>query len=128
MKQTITRVETFLSNHSNLAPVFLRVGLATVFLYAAISSFLNPNEWVGYLPSFVRDVLPVTVVLGVFSVMELIVAAWLLSGVYVRFAALVCVAMLLGIVVSNFSLLPISFRDIGLILAALALAVMKDDA
>lgn len=128
MKQAFERAETFLTNHSNMAPLFLRLGLATMFLYAAISSFINPNEWVGYLPTFVKDMLPATLVLGVFSVIELILAAWLLSGVYVRFAALVCAGMLLGIVVSNFSLLPISFRDIGLIFAALALAVIKDDA
>jgi hypothetical protein len=34
--------------------------------------------------------------------------------------------MLAGIVISNFSLLPISFRDIGLIFAAFALAVSGD--
>lgn len=127
MKHIFVRIETFLARHSHLTPLFLRLGLATMFLYAAISSFINPNEWVGYLPTFVKDMLPATVVLGVFSIIELVLAAWLLSGAYVRFAALASVVMLLGIVVSNFSLLPISFRDIGLIFAALALAVAKDE-
>jgi uncharacterized membrane protein (DUF485 family) len=104
----------------------LRVGLAIVFLYAAVSSFISPNDWIGYLPSFLRNILPTTIVLGIFSILELILAAWLLSGVYVRFAGLLAAAMLLGIVLSNFSLLPISFRDIGLFFAALALAFIND--
>jgi len=121
-----TTVESFLKSHSNVAALFLRVGLAIVFLYAAVSSFISPNEWIGYLPGFLRDILPVTVTLGIFSIIELLLAAWLLSGVYVRFAAVVAAAMLLGIIVSNISLLPISFRDIGLLFAALALAFMDD--
>lgn len=121
MRQKIARINVFLDDHPKMISLFLRIGLAVVFLYAAISSFISPNDWVGYLPSFVKELFPATVVLGIFSVVELVLAAWLLSGVYVRCAALLCIIMLLGIVVSNFSLLPISFRDIGLIFAALAL-------
>jgi len=127
MKKLFFRIDNYLGEQSRFMSLFLRIGLAIVFLYAAISSFISPNDWVGYLPGFVRNILPETVVLGIFSVIELSLAAWLLSGVYVRFAALLCVIMLLGIVVSNFSLLPISFRDIGLIFAALALMVIKED-
>jgi hypothetical protein len=60
-----------------------------------------------------------------FAVYELVLAAWLLSGVYVRYAGLLCAATLAGITLSNFSLFAISFRDIGLMFAALALAVSK---
>jgi len=118
-----TRIDSFLKAQSRLAPLFLRIGLATVFLYAAISSFLSPNDWIGYLPTFIKDIFPATVLLNIFSVIELLLAAWLLSGVLTRYAALVCVVMLAGIVASNVTLLPISFRDIGLIFAALALAL-----
>jgi uncharacterized membrane protein YphA (DoxX/SURF4 family) len=106
--------------------IFLRVGLAVVFVYAAISSLVAPNDWVSFLPQIVRDNFSPTVVLNIFSVIELILAAWLLSGVYVRLAGLVCAVMLGGIVVSNFSLFAISFRDIGLIFAALALVFSEE--
>lgn len=122
MKKYLDRVESALGQYSHVAPLFLRIGLAVVFMYAAISSFVSPEDWVGYVPDFMRQLLPGTVVLTIFSGVELVLVAWLLSGVYVRIAALVAAAMLAGIVVSNFSLLPISFRDIGLIFAALALA------
>lgn len=105
----------------------LRIGLATMFLYAAISSFLQPNEWLGYLPGFVSAMFDPELVLKLFSVVEVALATWLLSGVYTRYAALLAAVMLLGITVSNFSLLVISFRDIGLAFAALALAALSDE-
>jgi len=99
----------------------LRAALALVFLYASINSFLSPQDWIGYFPQFLRDIVPTSLLLPVFSVYELALAAWLLSGLYTKYAALLAAATLAGIVVSNFALLPISFRDMALILAALAL-------
>ncbi len=122
MKQCLMRLNTAMASHANFSPLLLRVGLAIVFLYAAISSTVQPSDWIGYLPSILTDHFSATVLLKVFSVYELLLAAWLLSGVYVRYGALLCAVTLGGIVASNFSLLPISFRDIGLMFAALALA------
>ncbi len=118
MKQLVTLLQ-----HKNLVPLLLRLGLATVFGYAAVSSFVSPDDWVGYLPQMLTDLVDAKLVLHVFSVYELGLVVWLLSGVYIRYAALLCALTLGGIVVSNFGLFVISFRDIGLALAALALAV-----
>jgi hypothetical protein len=109
-----------------LAPLLLRLGLATMFLYAAISSLVSPRDWVGYLPSLMTDHISGFTLLKFFSVYEFALAAWLLSGVYVRYAGLLCALTLGGIVLSNPSLLQISFRDIGLMFAALALAASKE--
>jgi uncharacterized membrane protein YphA (DoxX/SURF4 family) len=106
----------------NLTQLFLRLGLATVFLYAAISGTLNPREWVGYVPSILTDHFDAELLLKFFSVYELALAVLLLSGIYTRYVGLLCTVTLIGIVASNFSLLAISFRDIGLAFAALALA------
>lgn len=126
MKAFFGRIDTILAQGSRFAPLCLRLGLATVFLYAAVASTLDPKEWIGYLPAILTDNLPGELLLKIFSVYEVVLAVWLLSGVYVRYAALLCAATLVGIVTSNFSLLPISFRDIGLIFAALALAVFPE--
>lgn len=67
-----------------------------------------------------------TILLHIFSVYELALAAWLLSGVWVRLAALLCAATLAGIVLSNLSLFAITFRDIAIMFAALALASMDE--
>ena len=106
---------------NNMTPLLLRIGLGVVFLYASISSFTNPQDWVGYFPKFAKDFVPVGTLLHIFSVYEMILAVWLLSGKFIQQAAVLVVLTLSGIVLFNFSLLAISFRDIGLIFAALAL-------
>lgn len=101
--------------------LILRIALAFVFLYASVSSFISPNDWIGYMPRFMRGIVPDQLLLGGFSVAEIGLSAWLLSGLYVKYAALLAAAMLGGIVVLNPALLPITFRDVGLFIAALAL-------
>ena len=101
--------------------LILRIALAFVFLYASISSFLSPNDWIGYMPSFMRGVVPDQLLLAGFSIYELGLALWLLSGLFARYASLLTAATLIGIVVLNPALLPITFRDVGLFKAALAL-------
>lgn len=125
MKRLLAAIDSMLSNKPALTPLLLRAGLAIVFVYAAISSFVSPEDWVSYLPRFLTDHVSASTLLPIFSVYELALAVWLVSGVAVRYAALLCAATLAGIVVSNFSLLPISFRDIGLLMAALALAFSR---
>lgn len=125
MKRVLNTIDSWLTKQENKASLLLRLGLATVFLYAAISSLASPRDWIGYVPDIVQVLLPAEVALTGLAIVELILAAWLLSGVYVRFAALVAAALLAGVTISNLSLLPISFRDIGLFFAALALAVLK---
>lgn len=112
---------------NNPVSLLLRLGLATVFLYAAISAFLVPDEWVGYLPQFMRDIVSADILLPMFSMLELTLAVWLLSGLYVKYAALLAAALLAGIVVFNFELFAISFRDIALIFASLALFFTEKD-
>jgi len=114
-------------NRSKWPQLLLRGGLAVIFLYASISGFVNPQDWVGYLPNILTEHVDPDTLLHFFSTYELVLAAWLLSGVYVRYAALLCAATLAGIVTSNFSLFAITFRDIALAFAALALASMPED-
>lgn len=104
----------------------LRLGLAFVFLYAAIASLLEPRDWVGFLPTMLTDIVDADLLLKFLSVYEIALAAWLLSGVCVRLAGLVSALTLLGIVFTNPSVFIVSFRDIGLAFAGLALAFSKD--
>jgi uncharacterized membrane protein YphA (DoxX/SURF4 family) len=106
------------------AILLLRVGLGIIFLYAAVSSLANPRDWLGYLPQVARDMFDGFVLLKIFAVYELLLVLWLAIGKYVHYAALLAAATLAGIVLANFSLFAITFRDIALIFAALALAVL----
>lgn len=123
--KVLRRIDKWIEPRDDKAQLLLRIGLAVVFLYAALSSLVSPRDWVGYVPDVARLLLPAETVLMILAVFELLLAAWLISGIYVRYAALVAAALLAGVTLSNLTLLPISFRDIGLFFAALALALMK---
>ena len=77
-----------------LASFFLRIGLAVVFLYAALSSFLDPSAWIGFFPLWVQQNLPVTILLFAFSIYEILLALWLLSAWKAKEAAIVAAATL----------------------------------
>lgn len=106
---------------NRFAIFFLRLGLAFVFLYAAISAFINPDAWTGFLPTFLRAAFPAKTILMIFSVSEVALSLWLFSGRSTRFAAAIAALMLLGIVLTNLKVLDLTFRDVGLFFAALAL-------
>lgn len=111
-------------DQTSLAMALLRVGLATVLAYAAISSFVSPKDWVGYLPGFMTDLADAGALLKFFSGLELGLALWLLSGWRLELAGFACAATFAGIVVTNLALLEITFRDIALVFAALALSCL----
>ena len=106
---------------NDLVLLSLRLGLAFVFLYAVVGSFMNPDAWIGYFPKFLTTLVPGNLLLPLFSGYEIVLALWLLSGKKVFIPAAISAATMLGIVVFNLSLLDVTFRDIGLFFAAVAL-------
>jgi len=103
------------------AITILRWGLAFVFFYAAVASLLNPENWAGYLPLFLRNLLPPNILLTGFSIYQIILAALLFSGRKLRWASILAVITLAGIVIFNLGQLDTAFVDIGLAMSALAL-------
>jgi len=99
----------------------LRAGLAFVFAYAGFESLRQPLTWVGYLPHFLAVSEHAVVLLKLIAVYELGLAAWLLVGRYVRLAAALAALTIGGIVLANPAAFIITFRDVGLLLMALAL-------
>jgi len=110
-----------MAQHERLVSFFLRTGLAVGFLYAALSSFLDPNAWVGFLPLEARAVISGQVLLVLFSLYEIALALWLLSGRAVRNAAWVSIATMTLIILFNLPSLDIVFRDLVILAAAAAL-------
>ena len=107
-----------------LISFFLRLAISVPFLYAAIAAFLTPESWIGFLPSWVRIIMPLEIALSVFSVFQIILSLWLLSGKWLRYSSLLAVVTLLGIAIFNVGALDIVFRDVGLLLAAAALTLL----
>lgn len=110
-----------------LASFFLRVGLAVVFLYAAVASFLEPTSWIGFLPQWLRNIADPNALLWLFSAYEVILALWLLSGKKTYYAAILSGLTLLAIIVFNMGALDIVFRDVAILFMAVALAVLSKE-
>ncbi|MBI2618145.1 hypothetical protein HYW58_01710 [Candidatus Kaiserbacteria bacterium] len=102
----------------------LRIGVAFAFLYPPISALVNPFAWVGYFPLFVTNLFPNAILLlHTFGVIEVVIALWILSGKNIFIPSVLAVAMLVGIIVFNLSQMDVLFRDIPIILMAVALAL-----
>ena len=119
-------------DYSNLASFILRVALAVPFLFAAIDTTLQPEAWIGFMPLFLQNLFPKALLLGGFSLYEAALSVWLLSGWKTKEAALFASATmaaitLLAITITNITALEIVFRDIGLLLAAVALGVLHHE-
>lgn len=106
--------------------LLLRFGLAFVFIFAAFSAFHRPDEWIGYIPHFTTSLVDAKVSLDIVSILQLVVAALLIVGYYVRYAALLGALLLLGIIVGNPHAWLTTFRDVGLLCMALALFLAAD--
>ena len=111
-----------------LAALLLRLGLAFVFTYAAVDSFIHPGDWVGYIPHIMSMFVPAETALKAISIYELLLAGWLLFGKYTRYAAALSALTLAGILTANLGVLGVTFRDVGLVCAALALFFLEPSA
>lgn len=109
----------------SLVSFLLRIGLASVFLYAAVAAFIEPDAWIGYLPIFLRHMFPANLLLAGFSAYQILLSFWLLSGKKALYAALLSALTLVGIIIANIGALDIVFRDFAILFAALALAALS---
>jgi hypothetical protein len=107
----------------NIAFFILRVAIASVFVYAAIASYITPDNWIGYFPVFLQHLIPQNLLLNGFSIYELALAVWLLFGKYIFYAAILSILTLSGVVIFNVNQFDIIFRDFAIILASASLAV-----
>ncbi|PIP86449.1 hypothetical protein COV42_00960 [Candidatus Campbellbacteria bacterium CG11_big_fil_rev_8_21_14_0_20_44_21] len=101
----------------------LKVAVAFSFLYAATSGFIEPNNWVGFFPRFMTNILPGPILLRVFEIVEVLVALALFFMKNPFYPAVLGAIMLLGVVIFNLPQLDILFRDIPIALTAIAIAV-----
>ena len=106
---------------TRLASWSLRLGLAFVFLYAAVSSLLDPATFTGYFPSFLPTSWA-TELLPLFAVYEVLLALALVTGLRSHLVALLAAATLVGITAANPDAFEVLFRNVAITCAALALA------
>jgi uncharacterized membrane protein YphA (DoxX/SURF4 family) len=104
----------------------LRLGLAFVFAYASFELFVDTNILAAYLPNFIKNIIPEEYFFSVFAISEMMLAAWLLSGWKVKYAAIIAFFLLFAIVSFNLNSFTILFRNIAIGCSALALALLED--
>lgn len=111
----------------NPAIIVLRLGLAFVFAYPAVTGFMNPSAYATWIPDFVLGYLPVEakIFLLFFFFTEVLLVLWLLSGKHGFWAAATCALLLFLITIPNFHMLGVLFRNVGLFSAAVALALLE---
>lgn len=116
----------------NVQPVWpLRIGLGLMYVYSGVSLIRHPLDWQGFLPPWFADlmsrVLPLPTYLAVQGAGELVLAAvFLLPFVtlfFVRIAAVLAALEFAGILLFT-GLDLVTFRDVGLLGAAVALALL----
>lgn len=112
-------------SRESLVSLFLRWGLALVFLYASISAFINPSAWVIFIPKFVTGIIPELIFLKIHSLVEIFLALWLLSNKKIFYASVISSLALLGIIIFNLTQLDIVFRDIAILFMAIALTILS---
>lgn len=105
-------------------PLYLRIGIALTLIYAAIAAFITPDNWIGFIPDFISNIIPATTFLFTYSLFELGLGVWVLSGKKTFYASSLSALTMLGIIVFNTGSFDIIFRDISIFLAAVALAIM----
>ena len=110
-----------MNHNARLATIILRWGIAFVFLYAGIAALLSPLDWIGYFPQFMLQLFPNQLLLAGFSYFQIILAAWLFWGKKLMWSAGIAILMLAGITLATLNAFAVTFRDVGLLFAALAL-------
>lgn len=110
-----------------LASLLLRIGLAFIFIYAAISALVLPDAWIGFYPQWMLNIIPANLLLYSHSFFEILLSLWLISGKKISYAAILAGLWLLGIISGTLDSFLITFRDVAILFSAAALAVLSKE-
>lgn len=102
----------------------LRLGLAFAFIYPAASAFIEPNNWIGFIPIFVRDIISADIFLPIYSIIEFVIGIGLVFSKNPFYYAVSGAALLAAVVILNIGSFDLVFRDISIIGMAISLALL----
>ncbi|MEK7558251.1 MAG: hypothetical protein AAB507_00255 [Patescibacteria group bacterium] len=116
-------------NNEKIVSILLRLGVAFAFIYPAVAGFITPNDWIGFFPSFMLKTIPGEILLLIFEIFEIALGVSILFMKRPFIPAILAALVLLAIVVLDYKTMDIIFRDISILLMAVALAVLhkKDE-
>lgn len=109
-----------------VSPVMLlRLGLGLVFLYAGVHALVDPQSWIGFVPHWASVIIPAATFLMVHSIFELLLGVLFLVGKWWLPALSFIAAIDLGAILVLYGVDDTTFRDFGLVMAALALFLLS---
>lgn len=109
----------------------LRLGLGLMFLYSGSSLFYTPEQWYGFAPQWFSDAISSIISFNVYLRIQgigeflvgLLMLAWFSGTTGVRIASVLATLEMAGILLFT-GVDLITFRDIGLLGAAIALTIL----
>ena len=101
----------------------LRTGLGLVFVYAGVMSFLSPENWIGFVPQWVGGIVSPELFLSVHAGFEIILGLALIVGILLPAASLIAFLDMFALLIF-YGIDEVTFRDLGLLAAALALFLL----
>lgn len=122
--QIVTPITTNAHFQQDLPSILISLGLIFVFSYAAVTMSLDPSAYFHYVPKFMQGLIAPTLFLHLFAFYEVALSIWLLSGKFRRYSALAAILTICGITVFNLESFNVTFRNVSIILSALALLVL----
>lgn len=102
----------------------LRLALAFAFLYPPVAAFLFPDNWIWFVPDIVQQFMPKLLFMQLFGVFEILVAGAILYMKNPTLPTLFACLTLAAIIVLNASAFDVTFRDVSILLAGIALVMM----
>ena len=118
----------FYNNYSRQAAAFtLRIGIAFVFGYAVFAFFSGASNWSQFYPRWAADIVSADIFLSVFSVYEVMLVIWLLSGKWLSTAALIAAVTIFLLTAVNLHLFDILFRNVAIFCSAVALMFLSTE-
>ena len=110
-----------------MTSLLLRIGVAFAFLYPAIKAIFDPLSWLSYFPDFMLGIVPDMVLLHSFGVLEAVIAIWILSGKKIFIPSILATLILAAIIIIHSSGMDVIFRDVPILLMAVALAIQAKE-
>lgn len=104
----------------------LRIGLGLTLIYASVYMFLDPFSWVGFIPHWIGNIINPQTFLYAHAAFELVLGLMLIVGWWLPLAALLMFFNMFAILLL-FGVNDVTFRDFGLLMAALALLLLSTE-
>lgn len=107
--------------------LFLRYGLAVLFLWFGFSQLLDGINWVSWVPEWAVNLLhlPPAMIVLANGLLEVIGGSFLALGIFIRPVALV-LGLHLAVITFEIGATAIGVRDFGLMMAIFALALLYE--